>query len=240
MANIPFYKRKAFYLGIIRYFLGLIMIAYGISKILRAQIVVIPTSMWQRPLEYVSGKSLAWAFLGYSGWFQTLLGLLEFFPGILLLFRRTTLAGSLLLLPVTLNVYLINQALDLWADTKVLSLVLVILNLILILLEWEKIKNSLSIILDFGKRFRTWRREIVVNLLVIIGISCRAVSSLWSYIHQQDSLTGDWYHGHPNEWILRSETAADSTFPMRPLRCYFGANGQYSELNDTGFVKNDL
>jgi uncharacterized membrane protein YphA (DoxX/SURF4 family) len=110
-----FLKGKDLYYGIVRYILGLIMIAYGLTKIMRTQVVLIPFSLWERPLEFVSGKSLAWAFLGYSQWFQVLLGILEFVPGLLLLFRRTTFFGSLVLLPVTMNVYLINKALNLWS-----------------------------------------------------------------------------------------------------------------------------
>lgn len=123
------------------------MLTYAITKILRTQFVLLPFALWQRPLETLSGKNIAWAFLGYSPWFQILLGVLEFIPSILLLFRRTALLGAILLLPMTLSVFSINQALDLWETTKQISLILLALNCLVLIFHWQRIKTVLSIII---------------------------------------------------------------------------------------------
>jgi uncharacterized membrane protein YphA (DoxX/SURF4 family) len=116
---------------LVRCVLGIIMVLYGLQKITDLQIQL---SAWDyaRPLIRTPGVALTWAFLGYQPWFQSLTGFLEAIPGLMLLSRRFWRLGALLLLPVVLNVALINWAMDLWLDTRILSLVLLALDVLLI------------------------------------------------------------------------------------------------------------
>ena len=134
-------KKNHIYLGIVRYSLGIFILTYSLTKILKTQFAL-PGFVWTetQTLETIASKQLARVFLGYSTWFQVLLGLLEFLPAILLFFKRTTLIGAILMLPVTLNVALINYALDLWDETKLLSLMLLFLNLLIFAFEWRRVK----------------------------------------------------------------------------------------------------
>ena len=234
---IVFLKKKDLYLGFARYILGLLMITYAVTKILRTQFVVIPFSLWQRPLETLSGISLAWAFLGYSPWFQIMLGFFELVPALLLLFRRTTLLGGILLLPMTLSVFLVNHALSLWDDTKLISLILLCLNCIVLLFQWKKLKEIILIAIGKGLKFKFSAVEISVNLVLASLVTWFITADLLGYKHQTNVLTGDWYNKHPNEWILLSEKTNDSTLHHRLVKSYFGAYGEYSEINDTGYVK---
>jgi uncharacterized membrane protein YphA (DoxX/SURF4 family) len=116
---------------LVRCLLGIIMVLYGLQKITDMQIQL---SAWDyaQPLIRTPGMSLTWAFLGYQPWFQSLTGFLEAIPGLMLLSRRFWRLGALLLFPVVLNVVLINWAMDLWLDTRILSLVLLTLNVFLV------------------------------------------------------------------------------------------------------------
>ena len=201
---ISFLKRKDLYLGIARYSLGLWMLTYAITKILRTQFVVLPFAVWERTLESLSGKNIAWAFLGYSPWFQILLGVLEFIPSILLLFRRTTLLGAILLLPMTLNVFLINHALDLWDATKQIALILLILNCLVILFYWETVAIVFNKIIRKTVSFKFTALEIALNIIIVTIVSYFIVSDLLDYKSRTNFLTGDWLNGHPNELILQS------------------------------------
>jgi hypothetical protein len=232
-----FFKQQDLYLGLTRYILGLWMLTYAITKILRTQFVVLPFAIWQRPLESLSGKNIAWAFLGYSPWFQILLGFLEFIPSLLLLFRRTTLLGAILLLPMTLNVFLINHALDLWDATKQISLILLVLNFLVLAFYWKTIRLIFSKVLQLSISFKKVWVEAILNLMIISFVVYPIVTDLLDYKSQKNFLTGDWLNGHPNEWILQSEKVNDSILQPRILKCYFGSYGEYSEINDTGFVK---
>ena len=235
--TLNFLKSKEFYLGLTRYILGLWILTYAITKILRTQFVLLPFALWQRPLETLSGKNIAWAFFGYSPWFQILLGVLEFIPSILLLFRKTTLLGAILLLPMTLSVFLINHALDLWETTKQISLILIALNCLVLIFHWQTIKNVFSTIIQRGLTFKLLKAELILNIIIISSVSFFSVTDLLDYKSQTNHFTGDWYNGLPNEWTLQSEKVNDSILNHRLLKCYFGSYGEYSEINDTGLVK---
>jgi hypothetical protein len=99
------------------------MAPYSISKLFDLQFQV-GASNYALPLGEISGIGLAWAFLGYSPVFQTLMGVFETVPVIMLLFARTRRLGALLLFPVLLNVVMINYFLYLWPATRLIGSVL--------------------------------------------------------------------------------------------------------------------
>ena len=76
--------------------LGSAMMPYAISKLFDWQFQV-RASEYARPLGETSGKTLTWAFLGYSPAFQVLMGIFEFVPSLMLFFRRTRRLGAVLL-----------------------------------------------------------------------------------------------------------------------------------------------
>lgn len=234
---LGFFKRKDLYLGICRYLLAIGMIPYAITKILRTQFVVLPFSLWQQPLEALSGKNLTWAFLGYSPWFQVLLGFLELIPCLLLLFRRTALLGAILLLPMTASVFLINEALDLWEATQLISGILLLLNLALFLFYWPVIRNVFLTIVQRLQTRRAFMIELVVNLVILSIVGYYATTDLLDYRSQRTVLTGDWLNGHPHEWILQSETQHGKEQASGSMKSYFASFGSYTEVRDTGAVK---
>ena len=236
---ITFFKSKDFYTSLIRYYLSLSLIPYAISKIMQTQFVLLPFSHWEQPLETLSGKNITWAFFGYSPWFQVLLGILEFLPAVLLLFRRTTFLGAILLLPMTLNVFLVNHALDLWSATKQISLTLLILNILILLFEWRKIKTVIGVIIDKNSKLKYVSLETLFSVVLLILSLYFSISDLSEYKNQQNFLTGKWSDQKPNEWTLVSEKINDSIQKPRLLKSYFGAYGAYSEINNNGFTPRD-
>ena len=119
-----------------RYVLALGMFPYAWSKLQDYQFQV-PPSVYLQPLEQISGRMLTWAWLGFSPTFQILLGVLEGLSVLLLLWTRTKRLGALLMFPLLLNVVLVNFFYDLWPDTKIISSVLLALNLFLILYDFR-------------------------------------------------------------------------------------------------------
>jgi hypothetical protein len=181
-----FLKSRGFYLGLCRYGLGLTMIPYAVSKLLQLQFVVLPTHAWQLPLEQLSGPILAWSFLGHSGWFQVLLGVLELVPALLLLFRRTTLIGAILLLPLTLNVLLVNEAFNLWPETRLTALVLLLLNVGLLVFEWRNIKHILLLILQRERKYQLNGWETGINLLLVAAVVGLIGNELLGYARESN------------------------------------------------------
>ncbi|WKN45015.1 DoxX family protein [Tunicatimonas pelagia] len=200
-------KDKATYETIIRYILGLAMLPYALTKLFRTQFIVLPFHEWSEPLERISGVTLTWAFLGYSKWFTVLLGVLELVPAILLLFRKTRLLGAILLLPVVLNVFLINIALDLWEGIQRISGVLLLLNIALLMFHFPILRDFVLKIFSIGSVKRIGV-ETAVNIVLIGIVSYFFLDQVLSYLDQRNFLTGDWYNGRPNVWVVTETTSA--------------------------------
>lgn len=233
---LHFLSKKHLYLGIARYVLGLGMFPYGLTKIFRTQFVLTGFTWAQsQSIENMPGTTLAWAFLGHSAWFQILLGFLELIPALLLLFRRTTLLGATLMLPVTLNVWLINHALDLWMGTRLISGILLVLNILVLIFEWSKIRTIFLLMIGKGMRFRFTTPEVAINLILITLVGFLASKPLVEYRRERNVLTGDWLNQRPIEWILQKEHRGDSVLADRKLKIYFGPYGMYNESGDGGF-----
>lgn len=228
---LAFLKRKDLYLAIARYVIGIGMLPYAINKIVRVQLVLRP-NIWQKTLEYLSGKELTWAFLGHSAWFGILLGFLELIPALLLLFRRTSLLGAILMLPITLNVFLINYALQLWHGSKQVATLFLILNCLIFLFEWKRIQAIVSVIIGKAGRYKLNGLEILINLAIVSVISLGILRQSFAYIRKSDMLTGDWFNQHPAEWTLQKEQLNDSILKPRDLRIYFSPFG-YAEESKT-------
>jgi uncharacterized membrane protein YphA (DoxX/SURF4 family) len=162
---------------IARYVLGLDILIYGISKLLNFQFQVSPWT-YAHPLAQTSGSMLAWAFLGYQPWFQFLMGVFEVVPGLLLLTRRTWRLGALLLFPVLFNVGLINYALELWRDTRIISSVLLLLNLFLLACDLPMYLSFLAALLPAPIPFRN-RRVQVATTVVAILVPVLAMGAFW-------------------------------------------------------------
>ena len=134
-----------------RYFLGYMMLYYGISKLFHAQ-------MWSPSLNEMavllgdkSPMGLAWSFMGYSHAFSFYTGLGEVLGGLLLFWRRTTLLGSLILLPVMITVTIMNYTYDIPVKLNSTHYVLFILfllipdaNRLMNLLVWNKTIEPVS------------------------------------------------------------------------------------------------
>ena len=166
---------------IARYLLGLGILTYGISKLLNDQFQV---SAWtyDQPMIQVPGSMLTWAFLGYQPWFQFLLGVCETIPGLLLLSRRTWRLGALLLFPVLLNVVLMNFALDLWRDTRIISSILLSLNLFLLACDLPLYRSFLVALMPPSPAFRNRPMQVAATasaiLVPIVAIACFWILSM--------------------------------------------------------------
>jgi hypothetical protein len=227
-------KQKDIYLGICRYLLGITMIPYGLTKILRTQFVTGP-QVWNRPLEELTGINLTWAFLGHSPWFTVVLGLLEFIPALLLLFRRTSLLGAILMLPMTLNVLLINYAYNLWDGTKYMAVFLFVLNCLVLVFERHRIAQLINIVIARAGNRRGISLEVIINTVVVALISYIALQPLLEYRRGTNDLTGNWFNGQPIEWVLQRQMLNDSLLPDHQQKIYFGPYHEFIEVGTNSF-----
>jgi len=105
--EFPSVKVHAWLTGVIRYSVAYTIATYGFAKILKTQFAFL-YSRNDTPVGSLSGFELTWNYFGYSYKLALILAALQIGGAALLLFRRTTLLGICVLIPVMLNIVLIN------------------------------------------------------------------------------------------------------------------------------------
>src|SRR5579863_7195729 len=93
--------------GILAGWIALDLAMFGWQKLFHLQGQV-PLGRLDEPFSSFSGEDLTWAFFGRSFPFFCLIGILQIAGALLLMFRRTRLFGAIFLLPVILNIVLLN------------------------------------------------------------------------------------------------------------------------------------
>jgi uncharacterized membrane protein YphA (DoxX/SURF4 family) len=107
------YDRPAEFLWVVfRYFLIMNMFGYGFAKVFHMQMPAPGPSRLIQSYGDSSPMGLLWTFVGYSKYYSAYTGWAEVVPGILLLFRRTTLLGAVMAAVVMLNVFVLNMCFD--------------------------------------------------------------------------------------------------------------------------------
>jgi uncharacterized membrane protein YphA (DoxX/SURF4 family) len=121
---------------VIRYYLASVILSYGFAKVFTSQFPHLMANMDARFIE-LSPMRVAWSFFGYSRGYQIFLGWGEVIPAALLLFRRTTLLGALIMFVVMLNVFLVNIFFD--VCVKLNSGIYTVLAMYLLLQEFNRL-----------------------------------------------------------------------------------------------------
>ena len=96
----------------VRFGLATIMFGYGFAKIIPTQMPRPTLDRLVEPWGEFSPMGVLWTFMGYSSIYQIFTGIGETLGSFLILFRRTTTLGALLLCGVLANVVLLNYTFD--------------------------------------------------------------------------------------------------------------------------------
>ena len=115
---------------LVRYHLAATMLGYGFSKVFKLQFPAPPPSRLTELFGDASPMGLLWTFMGASTAYTVFAGGVEVLGGILLLFRRTTTLGALVVLGVMTNVLMLNLSYD--VAVKLLSMQLIVMTLVLL------------------------------------------------------------------------------------------------------------
>ena len=147
----------------VRYFLGSVMLLYGLNKLFLVQMEYPKLSHFYTPLGDFKPMDLAWTFFGYSPPYEFIGGLLEFVAAILLFFRRTTLLGLLLFLGVMSNVLMFNYfygvAVKIFSTTLVLMGVFLLLEYIPKLIDFLLLQKATKIEVPELKLVTPWKKK---------------------------------------------------------------------------------
>lgn len=86
------------------------MINYGWSKLTLSQFGVYDASILEQPIKDIDSFYVVWHLYGRSTFFNISTGILEIIGGILLIFNRTMLIGTLLVLSILAQILIIDIA----------------------------------------------------------------------------------------------------------------------------------
>ncbi|MEO6977114.1 MAG: hypothetical protein ABI113_02015 [Mucilaginibacter sp.] len=132
-------KLRSWIIGIVRYWLAASICTYGFAKILRTQFEQ-SFSTSDSLVKSLSGFDLTWNYFGHSYAMAVVIAIFQIGGSILLLFRRTTFLGAMILFPVMLNILLINWFYNIAAYAFLNSILYTSGLLYLILFRWKDIK----------------------------------------------------------------------------------------------------
>jgi hypothetical protein len=155
------------------------LINYGVSKLMHAQMPPPGLTKLMEPLGEFSPMGLAWNFFGFSKGYNIFIGIVEVMAG-LLLFRKTMVLGALITVATSLNIMAINYFYD--VPVKMMSTALCLLTIFLLL----PYLRSLTALFLRGKSIQlkqikrpTWKNHTVSiskALLIILFISVQLFS----------------------------------------------------------------
>ena len=163
---------------LIRYYILYQMIIYGLAKVFYLQFQPPRFARLVQPYGDSSPMGILWTFMGQSKGYTIFAGLGELAGGLLLISRRTTTLGALVVLGVMANVMAMNYFYD--VPVKILSSHLVLMSLFLLVLDGKRLLNLFLLNKNtepksFPPYFKNERlnkaKKIIKYLLVIGGLS---------------------------------------------------------------------
>ena len=130
----------AFWQGLIRYGVAFDLATFGWEKIFHLQLVM-PLSRLDLPYGSFSPSDLFWNFFSYSYLFGCIIAGIQIAGALLLLFRRTRLAGVFILLPVLANILLMDIFYQIGASVVVHASIMLLGALYFLLIEFSRLKE---------------------------------------------------------------------------------------------------
>ncbi len=172
------YDRFSYWIIVyVRYFLAFTIFYYGIQKVFPIQFGGFP-NLDDLVSSYgdFSPMGLLWRFMGYSTSYTIFTGIVEVVGGLLLLFRRTTTLGAIILMGALGNVVMLNIGYDVIA--KLFSINLLLMAVFLVAIDSKRIislflLNKPFSAIEINPPFvKLWmnKAKSVVKLVLIISI----------------------------------------------------------------------
>ena len=170
-----------------RLYVFFFLTVYGIGKIIGGQFYTstrIPDEIAIMPIGQVPDFELAWVFMGRSFGYILFIGLAEIIGACLLLFNKTKLIGTLLLIPIMVNVIVFDIFfLDTYGALASATLYFLMLLTILIInkekitkLLVELISTKMAPKISFKEKF--FKYAIVLAIIVLIFIGDQVIVTL--------------------------------------------------------------
>lgn len=128
----------SFWLGLVRYGIALDLAMFGVQKWFGLQ-ASNPLALLDEPFSSFNGEALSWAYFGYSYPFLFVIGAFQVFGSLFLVFGRTRLLGVFVLMPVMVNICLMNFFYHFEVGEQVHALILLVGLLFLLLQDYRRL-----------------------------------------------------------------------------------------------------
>ena len=158
----------AFWQGALRYVLAFDICVFGIGKFFDIQFNI-PLAWLTTPLGSLPSHELLFAFYGRYGALARIVGVMQIAGGLLLIFRRTRLAGVIFLLPIVLHLLLLNAFY--LHGTLYYVIILTMALSYLLLIDYSRLKQFFLFDYDMQPlyRFKSNGVKMALKAFVIIG-----------------------------------------------------------------------
>ena len=171
-------------------YLALNISTYGAAKILGTQFQP-PHYVLERPIGELNGFWLTWTYYGYSHAMALILGWTQIIGCALILFRSTRLTGLFILLPVMVNIDLIDNFYHISPSANFNALHYTFFLVVLLLIDWPVLK---AVFLAFRARVKVRYPRLLLNAakVLVIVLAFFRVAQFKSQWPERSKLTGVW------------------------------------------------
>lgn len=160
-------KWTFWFMQIARYHLIIHLIQFGFNKVFKYQFYFPEPNTLYTTIGNSSRDILFWSTMGSSYEYTVFSGAMELLAALLLLFRRTRLAGALLAMGIMLNVVMINFSFDI--SVKFLSSFLLLLSVMLVMPDsrrlWDFFFTQNTV-----EHHKSWEPQFVLNRSLFYGL----------------------------------------------------------------------
>ena len=146
---------------------------YGSGKILGGQFYrtgKIPEEIATTPLKDVGSFDLAWTFFGYSEIYILFIGLSQLFGAFLLLFNKTKLLGVAILIPILLNIIVVDFCFEISWGAMTSAIFYFLALCFVVFCNREQAINALRAATDFKSNNNISFKNKLVKIIIAFGI----------------------------------------------------------------------
>lgn len=214
---------------VITYYVAHMIATYGAAKILKTQFQV-PAYILETPVGELDGFWLTWTYFGYSPTFAFILGAVQVAGSILLIFRKTRLLATFILLPILINIDFIDHFYQISPLAYYNSLHYTFILIFLMFLDADKLVYAF---LSYKEYFYFNKKTVLLNLIrvVVIGGAFLHIYMLRRSIQPRTALNGVWQIDEitlHNQTIAPSEATKDSVWSKLYFEWRYGVLFKYN------------
>ena len=200
------------------YYIAAVFLKYGFDKVFKRQFYLPEPNILYSNFGSLTKDTLFWSTMGTSHFYSVLTGVIEVIAGLLILFKRTRVAGFFLALVVAINILLINIGFDISVKLFTLFLLMVLLfnlypflkNTYALFIQHTQVKSSVN------KWLHVCVCAGIIGLILVPYISSRNFND--------DNAERPFLHGayQVEHFTINNDSLSKSDFPYK--RFFFHRN----------------